>query len=82
MNIKTYIVIFAPNKKHMDLSVDGFNQVMGVCSSFDEALDCIKSHMEVDEKFSDFFLNGNEINYFYTNYGTYKIEKFGMWIPS
>lgn len=83
MNISTYVVTFVPDENHMDLSsVDGFNQVMGVCSSFDEAVDCLKAHTEADEVFLDFDLNKNETNYFYTNYGTYKIEKFGMWIPS
>lgn len=72
-----YILTFAPNEEHCELTpLDGFNSIIGVFSFFSEAMDYLKTHaMEEDEIILDFDIHDGDYDYFYTNYGAYRIEK-------
>ena len=75
-----YILTFAPNEEHCELTpLDGFNFTMSVFSSFNDAMDYLKTHaMEEDEIILDFDIHDGDFDYFYTNYGAYRIQKIAI----
>lgn len=70
-----YILTFVPNANHTELSTtDGFNQVIGISTNKDKLVNVLLGQLEADEKLSYFEIM-KMCEYYYTNYGTYKLEK-------
>ena len=78
MNKSVYVLTFATSVDGL-IPLDGFNQMLCVTSTFDEAVDFLKEQLEAGEHITDIDLHHGNCDYVYTNLGAYRIEKAGVW---
>lgn len=74
-----YVLSFAPDSDHPELlPIDCFNTIIGVYEYFEGAVEGMKEELENDESIIDFDLHCGDFDYFYTEYGCYRIQKIGL----
>lgn len=81
MNKNVYVLTFATSVDGL-IPIDGFNQTLCVTSTFDEAIDYLKTQLENGEHITDVDLHHGNCDYIYTDLGAYRVEKMRVWFPS